>query len=85
MIERLMLDHEEIETSWDLLANLLSKPEQITNVDQFLQLTIDFEKIQRDHLIREDEDFLPRLKDILSDQQLKQAGDTMSKLRHLTN
>jgi len=66
MIERLMLDHEEIEASWIELAKRLSHPEQITNADHFLHLAIEFEKILREHLTREDEDFSPQIKKILS-------------------
>ncbi|MCK4840740.1 MAG: hemerythrin domain-containing protein [Methylococcales bacterium] len=84
MIERLMLDHEEIEASWDTLSTRLSNPEQITNFDHFLQLSIEFEKILREHLTREDEDFSPQIKKILTTKQIKQAGEKMSALRHLT-
>jgi len=83
MIERLMIDHEEIETSWEALSTQLSNPEQITNFDDFVQLTIEFEKILRDHLTREDEDFSPKIKEILSASQIKQIGEKMSEIRHL--
>ena len=82
MIERLMLDHEEIEKSWDQLAEMLSKPEKIKNFDYFLHLTTEFEQIQRDHLTREDKDFSPQIKKILSAEQIKQVGQKMSELRH---
>ncbi len=81
MVERLMMDHEEIEKSWDLLAEKLSNPQMISDFNQFLQLTIDFEKIQREHLNREDEDFSPKVKEILNVEQIKQIGETMSALR----
>jgi hemerythrin-like domain-containing protein len=84
MIERLMLDHEEIEESWATLSPRLNNPEQITNFDHFLHLTTEFEKILREHLTREDEDFSPQVKKILSAEQMKQVGEKMSKLRHLT-
>jgi len=84
MIERLIMDHEEIEESWATLSTRLSHPEDITNFDHFLHLTIAFEKILRDHLTREDEDFSPQIKKILSTEQLELAGRKMSELRHLT-
>lgn len=84
MIERLMLDHEDIEKAWDDLAERLSKPEEITNVDHFHHLVVTFEKVHREHLIREDEDFFPKIKDILSAEQIAQAGKKMSVLRHLS-
>jgi hemerythrin-like domain-containing protein len=83
MIERLIMDHEEIEKSWSDLSSRLSHPENITNTDHFLHLTIEFEKILRDHLTREDEDFAPQIKKILSPEQMQLAGNKMSELRHL--
>ncbi len=83
MIERLMMDHEEIEKSWVLLAEELSRPEQINDFDQLEYLARDFEKIHREHLIREDEDFSPKAIDILSSEQIQQAGKKMAELRHL--
>ena len=84
MIERLIMDHEEIEESWGALSTRLSNPEQITNFDHFLHLTIEFEKILREHLTREDEDFSPQIKKILTAEQMKQAGEKMSEIRHLS-
>ncbi len=83
MIERLIMDHEEIEKSWDSLAEQLSKPERITNFDQFLLLATEFEKIQREHLTREDEDFLPKIEDVLSADDLEKTGLKMLELRHI--
>lgn len=62
MIERLMMDHEEIEESWNTLSTRLSNPVQITNFDLLLHQTIEFEKLLREHLTREDEDFSPQIK-----------------------
>jgi hemerythrin-like domain-containing protein len=83
MIERLMMDHEEIEKSWALLAEKLSSPEQIKDYDQLMHLAGDFEKIHREHLTREDEDFSPKVKAILDTEQIQQAGKKMAELRHL--
>jgi len=83
MIERLIMDHEEIEESWAALSSRLCHPENINNFDHFLHLAIEFEKILRDHLTREDEDFSPVIKTLLSDDQLKLAGTKMSEIRHL--
>jgi hemerythrin-like domain-containing protein len=84
MIERLIMDHEEIEESWAGIAKLLSHPESITNFDYFLHQTIEFEKVLREHLTREDEDFSPQIKKILTTELTKQAGQKMAELRHLT-
>jgi hemerythrin-like domain-containing protein len=82
MIERLLMDHEKIEKSWALLAEKLSSPEQI-KYSQLKYLAEDFEKIQREHLTREDEDFSPKAKEILSPEQIQLAGKKMAELRHL--
>ncbi len=84
MIERLMLDHEEIEKAWELLAKKLANPEKTTDFDQLQRLAIDFEKLQRQHLNREDEDFSPKIKATLTDEQLWQLGKKLAELRHLT-
>lgn len=39
MIERLMLGHKEIEKLWGLLTEKLRKPELVTHLGQFTQLT----------------------------------------------
>jgi len=83
MMERLIMDHEEIEKSWATVSTRLSHPEKINNFDHFLHITIEFEKVLRDHLTREDEDFAPQIKKVLTDEQLTQAGETMANLRHL--
>ena len=83
MIERLVLDHEEIEEEWNVLGALLARPNQITDVEQFRERAIAFEKIQREHVTREDEDFLPEVEQMLTPEQKKLAGSDMAKLRHL--
>jgi len=85
MIERLMLDHEEIEESWNKLAKQLINPENITNYDYLLHQTTEFEQILREHLTREDEDFSPLVKKILSEEQMQQIGQKMHDLRHLNS
>ncbi len=83
MMERLILDHEEIEKAWGLLAEKLSKPELINNYDELVHLAKDFEKQQREHLTREDEDFSPKVKEVIDDGQIKQVGRKMAQLRNL--
>ncbi len=83
MIERLMMDHEEIEALWEQLAKQLTHPETLTNFDYLLHQTTEFEKILREHLTREDEDFSPIIQKILTTEQRKQAGQKMAELRNL--
>ncbi len=82
MMERLLLDHEEIEKAWVKLSNFLAKPDQIENSDYVLHLAEEFERLQREHLNREDEDFAPRVKEFLTEAQLQTLGDTLWQLRH---
>lgn len=83
MMERLIMDHEEIEESWNALAIRLNSPEQISNTDHLLHLANEFEKKLKEHLTREDKDFFPHIEKQLSTDQLQQAGQKMAELRHL--
>ena len=83
MIERLTLDHEEIEQWWAELAEFLGTPEKIVDVDRLVEVAFQFERLQREHLTRENEDFLPRVEEQLNMFHLQQAGQGMAKLRGL--
>lgn len=83
MIERLMLDHEEIEAAWIALATQLKTPEAITDFAALKILAFAFEKVQREHLTREDEDFSPLVKAELTDKQRAEVGAKMAELRHV--
>ena len=84
MIERLMMDHEEIEDAWNILAEQFKQPDKITNFAVLQNSTIKFEKLLREHLTREDEDFSPHAQAILNDQQRTEAGEKMAEMRHLS-
>lgn len=81
MIERLVLDHEEIEAAWSELSQMLSRPESITNTDALAESSRAFEKLQREHLLRENEDFFPKLELLLDRDQRARMGNMMAKLR----
>lgn len=81
MLERLLLDHEEIEEAWNELARMLGRPEHICDKDQLFVLAGEFEKLQREHLLRENEDLFPKLKPLLDREQLAQMGKIMVRLR----
>ena len=83
MIERLTLDHEEIEESWDELARLLGAPEKMIGMGKLRRLVREFEKLQREHLLREDEDFLDQAESILTPAQRVEMGGKMAALRGL--
>ncbi|TXL01718.1 hypothetical protein BMR02_02195 [Methylococcaceae bacterium HT1] len=77
------MDHEEIEDAWKLIANQLKQPETITNFDALENSTINFEKLLREHLTREDEDFSPHAQAILNAKQRAESGEKMAEMRHL--
>ena len=63
MIERLTLDHEEIEQWWAELAGFLPTPEKISDTDRPVEVAFQCERLQREHLTRESEHFLPRVEE----------------------
>ena len=81
MIERLALDHDEIEASWGELAPLLRHPEQIANPKRLSQVVHPFEKLLREHIVRENEDFFPNLETILASDRRRDIGLDMTRLR----
>ncbi len=81
MIERLALDHEEIEEHWTKLNEVLRAPEQIADPARFLELAARFEKSLKTHIERENLDFFPVLEKMLSPHQLAGIGQRMARLR----
>ena len=84
MIERLTLDHEEIEQWWAELAGFLATPENISDTDRLVEVAFQFERMQREHLTRENEDFLPRMEEALNIFHRQQVGQGMARLRGLS-
>lgn len=84
MLERLTLDHEEIETWWDELAKMLAAPEQVKDGDRFMELAYTFERLQREHLVRENQDFLPEVEKLLKPAQIRAVGLKMAALRGIS-
>jgi iron-sulfur cluster repair protein YtfE (RIC family) len=81
MIERLALDHDEIEAAWGELAPLLRHPEEITNPKRLSQAAHPFEKLLREHIVRENEDFFPNLETVLASDRRRDIGLDMARLR----
>ena len=82
MIERLTLDHEEIEEAWRVLEIALREILEHQGLpDQLEEKATRFEKLQREHLLRENEDFLPRLDSILTASQRQETGRVMAAMR----
>jgi len=82
MIERLSLDHEEIEESWRVLEIALKEILKRQTIPGHLhEKAARFEKLQREHLQRENEDFLPQLAVILEERQRQAMGQVMAAMR----
>jgi hemerythrin-like domain-containing protein len=81
MIERLALDHDEIEAAWGELAPLLRHPEEIANPKRLSQVAHAFEKLLREHIVRENEDFFPNLEAFLASDRRPDIGLDMVRLR----
>jgi len=81
MIERLALDHQEIEEAWDQLARIIGCPEQIADREELKRLAVEFEKLQREHLTRENEDFFPAIEEWLTPEQRTEMGRKMASMR----
>ncbi len=81
MIERLALDHDEIEAAWGELAPLLRHPEEIANPKRMSQVAHPFEKLLREHIVRENEDFFPKLESLLTSDRRCDIGLDMARLR----
>jgi len=82
MIERLALDHDEIEAAWGELAPLLRQPEEIANPKRLSQVVAHpFEKLLREHIVRENEDFFPSLEALLATEERRDIGQHMAELR----
>ena len=81
MIERLALDHDEIEAAWGELAPLLRHTEAIANPKRLSQVAHPFDKLLREHIVRENEDFFPKLEVLLASDRRRDIGLEMARLR----
>ena len=81
MIERLALDHDEIEALWSELAPLLRHPAEIANPKRLSQIAHPFEKLLREHIVRENEDFFPNLETLLAAEERRDIGQHMAEFR----
>ncbi len=82
MLERLALDHEEIEEAWRVLEIALNQfLDHHLAPDNLEEKIARFEKLQREHLLRENEDFLPQVERNLSPKQRKIMGLSMAAMR----
>jgi hemerythrin-like domain-containing protein len=80
MIERLALDHEEIEALWAELVHSLQMPGRADPV-RCLASAQQFEQQLRAHIERENLDFLPEVEKLLSLEQRMEMGRAMEQRR----
>lgn len=79
MIERLVLDHEEIKETWRVLEIVLNGIlEHFRVPEQLKEKAVRFDKFKREHLLRENEDFVPRLEKCLDTKQRQTMGQVMA-------
>lgn len=81
MMERLILDHQEIEAAWTLVAPILAAPESRPVTAEIREAAAAFEKLQRDHLTRENEDFLPKVEELVRTDERKNLGVNLAGIR----
>jgi hemerythrin-like domain-containing protein len=79
MLERLVLDHDEIEDLWTDLGGWLQTTDGPPA--RYLELAPRFEKILRTHIEREDTDFFPVIIELLTPEQPRELGKGMAQLR----
>ncbi len=83
MIERLALDHEEIEAHWAELADCLQAQQPLSDPLRCVELVQRFEHQLKEHIEREDLDFFPEVERLLSPEQRFKMGGWMARLRRL--
>lgn len=81
MVERLALDHDEIEVLWSELGPQLRRAEGVEEPKQLARLAHRYEKLLREHIFRENEDFFPKLMELLNLPELQVLGSSMQRLR----
>ncbi|MGH8582284.1 MAG: hemerythrin domain-containing protein [Gammaproteobacteria bacterium] len=81
MIERLALDHEELENLWVALAGGLGGLGTITDRGEWRERVRRFERQLRTHIEREDMDFFPEVANLLPMERRSTLGRRMAALR----
>jgi hemerythrin-like domain-containing protein len=81
IIHALKQDHKQMMEAWQALAPLLARPNTIEPGEKFTQTVMHFCTLYRDHIKREESDFLDIARHILSSAQLKKLGSRMKERR----
>ncbi len=83
MIFRLKQEHEQLVTSWNLLATFFKKSGDLENNPEFISQLQQFCNLYREHIKFENEDVLVMAQHIISQRQLQEMGDAMAQRRGL--
>lgn len=81
IIHVLKQDHKQMMEAWNILAPLLARPNTIESNQDFVDAVNRFCMLYRDHIIREERDFLNIARHILSSVQIKKLGKQMQDRR----
>jgi len=81
IIHELKQDHVNLDKTWKQLEPLLAKPDSIKNTDDFNQHVEKFCSTYREHIQKEEDNFLSMAQHMLSTEQLQQLGNRMKDRR----
>ena len=81
IIQELKQDHLALDEAWQQLEPLLTKPESIIESNNFSHLVKIFCSSYRNHIRKEEDDFLPLAQHMLKLEQLNNLGKKMQKRR----
>jgi hemerythrin-like domain-containing protein len=81
IIHDLKQDHSKIDSHWQKLSAVLARPASIEEAPEFKLWVSEFCGAYRQHIKKEEEDFLSMAQHLLSSEQLQQLGRKMKERR----
>jgi hemerythrin-like domain-containing protein len=81
LVHGLRQEHRELDTLWESIATDLKRPQDIGDPAAFAARVQAFCDLNRQHIRRENAEFLPRAESSLSHQQLQDIGAAMAARR----
>jgi len=81
LVHALKKEHEELETLWETLSPELKRLPGETFSAEFIRAANDFCSLYRQHIERENMEFLPLAANSLSQQELVEIGESMAERR----
>lgn len=74
-------DHQQLDALWDALGPVLRKVQDIEGNEAFARQAAEFCQLTREHVQKENREFLPLAQHSLSTKQLQEIGQSMEKRR----